>query len=243
MFSAQNSTTPIFLSSLDPPDIERKDLEPPFAPHQDRPLWKVGLIPFRLVMYSDWLEQTAKSVFVRTPGFRTLPRILIPPSGSLLSVTQPPVMHYGWSIDRIHLLNYAAKHGLTVYDFFDARVSYHTADSDELHHETQFYVFTDEFKTMSAALEYIVTTIGGKSPPRGVQLGEILQGSHPFVVSLYTNYTLQDATTESFNMALCKELGLTGAPRWYICAYKWHWHRDVPPLVMERACTVVNFQV
>ncbi|KAI0919739.1 hypothetical protein AcV5_001718 [Taiwanofungus camphoratus] len=79
------SSSKLPFSSLDPPDVKR-NLPAPFKPTHK-------------VLKDEDILRTAQ-----TPPFETLPCILIPSSKMGL---KPPVMHYGWRVNRAKLLKYA----------------------------------------------------------------------------------------------------------------------------------------
>ncbi|KAI0933285.1 hypothetical protein AcV7_004798 [Taiwanofungus camphoratus] len=191
------SSSKLPFSSLDPPDVKR-NLPAPFKPTHK-------------VLKDEDILRTAQ-----TPPFETLPRILIPSSKMGL---KPPVMHYGWRVNRAKLLKYAEDHGLV----WDPNYEGPTPLEEMSAEEKASRLRSNEPGSMHHALRGMVKELGLSYPPNllsvtaGFLLGEC------GIITLYTNYDLARAPSDEVVEALRVKLGEPEKPRWYLDAVQYWW--------------------
>ncbi|KAI0915605.1 hypothetical protein AcV5_003784 [Taiwanofungus camphoratus] len=195
-------------ASVDSPDTKRK-LGFPFVPAQGRVTKAVAFKASQL------------------PPLDKLPLVLVPrPKQSM----RPPLMHYGWLVDTDALLQYAAERNIVGHEekvvYSDDEES-DTEEDDDEEEERDAPVITMR-PTMEAAVGFIADRVGLQFPPQSLLVAIPLRPPGVRVVSVYTNYNLDGASSEenvkAFGKQLAKELNMDEQdPKWYLNGISWHW--------------------
>ncbi|OBZ67704.1 hypothetical protein A0H81_12287 [Grifola frondosa] len=213
------SSPKVLPSTVDGPDMNRDDLEPPFK-------WSA-----KRLGHADAYRIAA------TPPFDTLPRCLLP---RVHQLENPPLMHYGYVVLPKFLLAYAEEHGLMVM-FRKTVYSSDEEDKDEQDEEDKDKEEVDdnpnnEYRgpkispcnrtaTMAAAVHHMAEQHGMKFPHTSLVVRYLLQRKACVVVGMYNNYNLlpRDIPSDEYIARMGELLRSNDQPKWHLDAIDWRW--------------------
>ncbi|KAI0940688.1 hypothetical protein AcV7_003000 [Taiwanofungus camphoratus] len=181
-------------------------VEPPSS--VDPPGTERELIPpWKRVRRAITLEDGRKAG--RMPPLDTLPRSLLPSSKTHML---PPILHYSWVPKDTELLQYAEERGLTRIYRWDA-----CFPGEEPGNTVNAPL------TMRLALEAIAGELGLQFLAGTLAIKVALKPTQRFIISLYTNYTLEKAISDDAVEKLQRRLGYSDKPKWFLDGERWYW--------------------